>query len=85
MGALGSGQNRVRGMQQSGRGGTQRKGVDEGSEFSDVFELCDEESDYNSDGDDDVLPGLSAFSNQLKNASGPSEANTAEYTLACQG
>lgn len=85
MGALGSGQNRVRGMQQSGRGGTQRKGVDEGSEFSDVFELCDEESEYNSDGDDDVLPGLSAFSNQLKNASGPSEANTAEYTLACQG
>ena len=58
--------------------GAQRKGVDEGSDFSEVLGLFDEESDNASDGDD-VLPGLSACSDQLRDASGFSEAVTAEY------
>eukprot|EP00904_Undaria_pinnatifida_P006488 jgi/Undpi1/296/HiC_scaffold_1.g00292.m1 len=87
VGALGSGRDRVRGIQQSsggGRGVAQCKGVDEGSEFSEVFGLFDEESDHNSDGDDGALPGLSAFSDHLRDASAFSDADTAEYIHALQ-
>lgn len=87
VGALGSGRDRVRGIQQSGRGerGVARcKGVDEGSEFSEVFGLFDEENGHNSDGDDGALQGLSAFSDHLRDAGWFREAETAEYIHALQ-